>query len=1334
MAQPLVEVSGDNCSNAAAELQALLKEANEKLARCRCGASSNASTYLVVSERPSNSSYNTTGSMTPATILSVSQEHSPVTVDLRRGAISIALSSPDPMISAPPPIDAFLLPPSPWNTSGPPPVPNLSLYFDPISVEDISSNTFDVCPASWPLNIPPPMVLYHLVEIFFNSVPLASRLIHKPTFMVKLRQVPTSPEFPHVALLHAICGLASLYSPIITDTKRPPKNPHWNSGSEFNSAIVFRPNAREGVQGKHYFPKSLKDIMDIGEEGFGAAHIRWAAASMRLAVREGDRLLQVLQAAIVCTWYTYSTGMRIAVYTWMGSVTRLLGPLGFYASEGFEPLSRLPSNMLFLSGNPRNHIEAEAVRQVNAFWVTYVMERIYNAGTAWPLTITDEDISQMMPCRYTDFVAGERVPTHGRQRLFTENMLLSHPPLTTDSWTLYIKATILISRVRSFNCRYRISTTSTKDPVSAAALRTEGTGVSPTESEEFRHLDQTIATFVRDMPRAYRDPVGTTVDPLLYMAHLLPHVAMIQLHDPHAQLHSPNDYSATQMLAATRAILELIYKVCGTTFDLLYMDHGCSFGWFVAGAAVIRFLRVKMDAKDEDEVARLEQELGVVHVEKLGGPNRHWTLAIDVEGGNLNGSDGSLPCEPCRRAHAYEVMTRPAAAPAEPTCEYDHPEIVAEGPKVRIARLESQIAELQALLGEANEKLARCRCGASANASTYLAVSEGPSNSSYNTTGSMTPATILGVSQEHSPATGDLRSGAISVALPSPDPMISAPPPLDAFLLPPSPWNTSGPPPVPNLSLYFDPISVEDISSNTFDVCPASWPLNIPPPMVLYHLVEIFFNSVPLASRLIHKPTFMVKLRQVPTSPEFPHVALLHAICGLASLYSPIIADTKMDSKTPHWNPHWNSGPEFNSAIVFRPYAREGVQGKHYFPKSLKDIMDIGEEGFGAAHIRWAAASMRLALREGDRLLQLLQAAIVCTWYTYSMGMRIAVYSWVGSVTKLLVPLGFYASEGFEPLSRLPSNMMFLYGNPKNHIEAETIRNAFWVTYVMERIYNAGNAWPLTITDEDISQMMPCRYTDFVAGERVPTHGRQRLFTENMLLSHPPLTTDSWTLYIKATILISRVRSFNCRYRISTTSTKDPVSGAALSTEGTGVSPTESEEFRHLDQTIATFVRDMPRAYRNPVGTTVDPLLYMAHLLPHVAMIQLHDPHAQLNSSNDYSATQMLAATRAILELIYKVCGTTFDLLYMDHGCSFCWFVAGAAVIRFLRVKMDAKDEDEVARLEQELMRLNARFMLKNLGDRTAIGLVQAKLLEEIYNVELKGCGRNAPSAPDQTY
>lgn len=49
------------------------------------------------------------------------------------------------------------------------------------------------------------------------------------------------------------------------------------------------------------------------------------------------------------------------------------------------------------------------------------------------------------------------------------------------------------------------------------------------------------------------------------------------------------------------------------------------------------------------------------------------------------------------------------------------------------------------------------------------------------------------------------------------------------------------------------------------------------------------------------------------------------------------------------------------------------MQGERYFPRNVEDIIDVGEESFGAAHIRWAAASVRMAIGHGDRLFQLLQ-------------------------------------------------------------------------------------------------------------------------------------------------------------------------------------------------------------------------------------------------------------------------------------------------------------------------------------------------------------------------
>jgi hypothetical protein len=56
-------------------------------------------------------------------------------------------------------------------------------------------------------------------------------------------------------------------------------------------------------------------------------------------------------------------------------------------------------------------------------------------------------------------------------------------------------------------------------------------------------------------------------------------------------------------------------------------------------------------------------------------------------------SDALLPCGPCSRSHGHALKLNPAVTPEEPDCTYDNPEEIAEGPKGRIARLESRISE-----------------------------------------------------------------------------------------------------------------------------------------------------------------------------------------------------------------------------------------------------------------------------------------------------------------------------------------------------------------------------------------------------------------------------------------------------------------------------------------------------------------------------------------------------------------------------------------------------------------------------------------------------------------
>lgn len=87
---------------------------------------------------------------------------------------------------------------------------------------------------------------------------------------------------------------------------------------------------------------------------------------------------------------------------------------------------------------------------------------------------------------------------------------------------------------------------------------------------------------------------------------------------------------------------------------------------------------------------------------------------------------------------------------------------------------------------------------------------------------------------------------------------------------------------------------------------------------------------------------------------------------------------------------------------------------------------------------------------------------------------------------------------------------------------------------------------------------------------------------------------------------------------------------------------------------------------------------------------------------------------------MYKLSATNYDLVFLDQTCSFCWFIAGSTLIRFLKVALDARSEPEVTRLSDEVSSIrygllndaptqtnakpSKRQMLCKLGERTVIG------------------------------
>jgi hypothetical protein len=118
---------------------------------------------------------------------------------------------------------------------------------------------------------------------------------------------------------------------------------------------------------------------------------------------------------------------------------------------------------------------------------------------------------------------------------------------------------------------------------------------------------------------------------------------------------------------------------------------------------------------------------------------------------------------------------------------------------------------------------------------------------------------------------------------------------LGNFEVPNSYFNSPAPPAIsnPHSSHNTDPIAPPNShfpapsSPDPFlELLYPAWPSHLPAPDLLLHLVDVFFASHPHALYILHRPSFLTRLNSPPSSPEFPHRSVLHAISAVGSLYS----------------------------------------------------------------------------------------------------------------------------------------------------------------------------------------------------------------------------------------------------------------------------------------------------------------------------------------------------------------------------------------------------------------------------------------------------------------
>lgn len=119
--------------------------------------------------------------------------------------------------------------------------------------------------------------------------------------------------------------------------------------------------------------------------------------------------------------------------------------------------------------------------------------------------------------------------------------------------------------------------------------------------------------------------------------------------------------------------------------------------------------------------------------------------------------------------------------------------------------------------------------------------------------------------------------------------------------------------------------------------------------------------------------------------------------------------------------------------------------------------------------------------------------------------------------------------------------------------------------------------------------------------------------------------------------------------------------------------PRGSAAFIELDYIVSSFRDSFPSHLKDPiVDNVVDNHLYTACLtslawvcfkytkcnnwlsLRWRATIMLHDPHTEVRLSSCVSSRKVLTAARAILDLIYNIWSTSFDITLLDSFCSVC--------------------------------------------------------------------------------
>lgn len=421
------------------------------------------------------------------------------------------------------------------------------------------------------------------------------------------------------------------------------------------------------------------------------------------------------------------------------------------------------------------------------------------------------------------------------------------------------------------------------------------------------------------------------------------------------------------------------------------------------------------------------------------------------------------------------------------------------------------------------------------------------------------------------------------------------------------------------------------IDSSLFQIFYPAWPPSLPQPTIVNHLISIFFRRAIVPSSFINQSRLLAALLLPPSHPEFPHPALIHAICAFACVF--VSKDTL--------------GFE---GIGRRKYWETETHPRDYHFKCAREEIDI------------AVVTM------SKNLFQVLQAVILCCYICYACASFTELWLLSGTATRLCTPLGlnhlapWTGQMTVEPQT-VRGSISILLGPPRDREEHYERVATFWAAFSIDRHASASTDWSTSIDELDISTQLPC-YSP--ASE------------SSLSIRHPNFIHEfaqpvgSLGLYVKAVVLLGRVINF--LQRLPRTAGIDARSRIE---EQRAIKA--SAAFLELDYALAKF-RTATSSNVFDAGDSIDGHLASAYAIPHAATILLHETFCERNDRSPISSiARCLTSAKCVVNSTYLLYESSNDLSGCDPFLPFCWSVVGRALVRDYAIKISWGEEKSAA-------------------------------------------------------